>query len=75
VLNASIRVHAGRLRISRTGDTVKGTLYGITPSSTPHKYFVIGVPIDDLGGRAAAVGARRPQAPGCGCWMRLRFTR
>ena len=49
MLNAGIRAHAGRLRISWTGDTVKGTLYGITPSSTPRKYFVIGVPIDDLG--------------------------
>ena len=49
MLNASIRAHAGRLRISWTGDTVKGTLYGITPSSTPHKYFVIRFQIDDLG--------------------------
>ena len=49
MLNASIRVHAGRLRISRTGDTVKGTLYGIAPLSTPRQYFVIGFRIDDLG--------------------------
>ncbi|HEX2705090.1 MAG TPA: hypothetical protein VHM65_04970 [Candidatus Lustribacter sp.] len=47
--DAHIRVQAGRFGVTRTGDMVKGTLYGIKALSNPKRCFVIVFRIKDLG--------------------------
>jgi hypothetical protein len=49
MFNARIPVRAWRFGISRSADSVSGTLYGIKTLSTPQRCFKIDFRIDDLG--------------------------